>query len=192
MQFYTTSFFTFFKTLIFIWNVLYALYFHEPMERSIYILEHNFCLPNNSLNTIARIMYSRANTLNNAWISMYLLNKHFLPLYLDITWTQTIMFLLILVNTKEVFDYSTPSKAAPDIIKFSKPLTSATFTLHRVFYCVARTWVVIGCQRDLLLLGRLFWMSLRRTRCKLRLPRDALVKGLLNFIIVGLIRNQSA
>ncbi len=59
------------------------------------------------------------------------------------------------------------------IIKFSKPLTSATFTLHRVFYCVARTPVVIGCQQDLLLLGRLLRMSLRRTRCKLRLPRDA-------------------
>ncbi len=42
------------------------------------------------------------------------------------------------------------------IIKFSKPLMSATFTLHRVFYCVALTWVVIGYQRDLLLLGRLF------------------------------------
>ena len=69
------------------------------------------------------------------------------------------------------------------IIKFSKPLTS-TFTLHRVFYYVTCTLVVIGCQRDLPLLGRLLLMSLRRTRCKLRLPRDALVKGLLNFIIV--------
>ncbi len=39
------------------------------------------------------------------------------------------------------------------IPEFSQPLTGATFTLHRVFYCVARTWVVIGCQRDLLLLG---------------------------------------
>ncbi len=42
------------------------------------------------------------------------------------------------------------------IPEFSKPLTSATFSLHRAFYCVARTWVVIGCQRDLLLLEQLF------------------------------------
>ncbi len=41
------------------------------------------------------------------------------------------------------------------LIKFSKPSTTATFTLHRVFCCIACTWVVIGCQRDLLLLGRL-------------------------------------
>ncbi len=62
----------------------------------------------------------------------------------------------------------------------------STFTLHRVFYCVARTWVMIGYKRDLLLLGQFLWMSLCRTRCKLRLPRDALIKGLLNFIIVYL------
>ena len=42
------------------------------------------------------------------------------------------------------------------IINFSKPLTSVTFTLRRIFYCVARTWVVIGCQHDLLLLG---WLT---------------------------------
>ena len=69
------------------------------------------------------------------------------------------------------------------IIKFSKPLTTATFTLHRVFYCVARTLVVIDCQRNLLLLGWHLWMNLRRTRCKLRLSKDALVKGLQNLII---------
>ncbi len=68
-------------------------------------------------------------------------------------------------------------------------LTSVTFTLHPVFYCDARTWVVIGCQRDLLLLGRLLWMNLRRTRCKLRLSRDTLVKGLQNLIIVDKISN---
>ncbi len=70
------------------------------------------------------------------------------------------------------------------IPEFSKPLTSATFALHRIFYCVARTWVVIGRQRDLLLLGRLLLINLRRTRCKLRLSRDALIKGLQNLIIV--------
>ena len=62
------------------------------------------------------------------------------------------------------------------IIKFSKPLTSVTFTLHRGFYCVACVWVLLGCQRHLLLLARLLLM--RRTGCKLRLSRDALVKGL--------------
>ena len=41
------------------------------------------------------------------------------------------------------------------IPEFTKPLTSTTFALHLVFYCVARPWVVIGCQRVLLLLGRL-------------------------------------
>ncbi len=70
------------------------------------------------------------------------------------------------------------------IINFSKQLTSATFILHRVFYCVARTWVLIGCQCYLLLLGWLLWMNLRRTQCKLRLSRDALVKGLQELIIV--------
>ncbi len=70
------------------------------------------------------------------------------------------------------------------IPEFSKPLMGATFTLHRVFYCVARTWVVIGCQCDLLLLGQLLWMNLRRTRFKLRLSRDALVKGL-HYLIVA-------
>ncbi len=50
--------------------------------------------------------------------------------------------------------------------KFSKPLVSTTFTLHRIFYCIASTWVVIGCQRDLLLLERLLWMNLRRRQCK--------------------------
>ncbi len=39
--------------------------------------------------------------------------------------------------------------------RIQKPLTSVTFTLHHIFYCVPRTWVVISCQRDLLLLGRL-------------------------------------
>ena len=73
----------------------------------------------------------------------------------------------------------------PTIPEFSKPFTIATVTLHCVFYCVARTWVVIGCQRDLLLMGRLLWMNLRPTRCKLRLSRDALVKGLQNLIIVS-------
>ncbi len=70
------------------------------------------------------------------------------------------------------------------IPEFKTPLTSVTFTLHRIFYCVAHTWVVIGCQRDLLLLGRILWMNLRSTRCKLRLSREALVKGLQNLIIV--------
>ncbi len=71
------------------------------------------------------------------------------------------------------------------IPEFSKPLTSATFALDRVFYCVARTWVMIGCQRELLLLGRLLWMNLRRTQCKLRLStKDALVKGLQNLATV--------
>ncbi len=71
------------------------------------------------------------------------------------------------------------------IPKFSKPLTSMTFTLRHIFYCVARTWVAIGCQRDLLLLGRLLRLNLCHTRCKLRLSRDALVKGLENLIIVS-------
>ena len=71
----------------------------------------------------------------------------------------------------------------PGIMKFSKPSTSATFTLQRIFYCIAHTCVVIGCQRDQLLLGRLLWMNLCRTQCKLRFPRDVLVKGLLNLII---------
>ena len=42
------------------------------------------------------------------------------------------------------------------IPEFSELLMSTTFTLHRIFYCVARTWVVIGCQHNLLLLERLF------------------------------------
>ncbi len=67
-----------------------------------------------------------------------------------------------------------------DMVELSKPLTSVK---HRVFYCVARTWVVIGCQHDLLLLGRLLWMNLRCTRCKLCFSRDALVKGLQSLII---------
>ncbi len=75
------------------------------------------------------------------------------------------------------------------IIKYSKPLTSATFSLHRVFYCVACSWVVIGCQRDRLLLGRLLWLNLRRTRWKLRPLRDALVKGLL-FIKISKLKEK--
>ncbi len=79
----------------------------------------------------------------------------------------------------------TEKKMLWSIIFQHKPLTSATFTQYRIFYCVARTWVVIGCQRDLLLLGRLLWMNLRRTLCKLRLSRDTLVKGLHGLIISG-------
>ncbi len=73
------------------------------------------------------------------------------------------------------------------IPEFSKPLTSAIFTLHRVFYCVAPTRVVIGCQR----LWRFLWMNLRLSRCKLRLSRDALVKGLQSLIIVTPFALQS-
>ncbi len=49
---------------------------------------------------------------------------------------------------------SSPPYKQSVIPEFSQPSTSATFTLHHIFYCVARTWVVIGCQHDLLLLGR--------------------------------------
>ena len=52
------------------------------------------------------------------------------------------------------------------MIKFSKPLSLTSTTLLYIAYftvSVARTWVVIGCQRDRLL-GRLLWMNLPRTR----------------------------
>ncbi len=85
-------------------------------------------------------------------------------------------------------DITTRTEDYPHPIpEFSKPLRSATCTLHRIFYCVgavARIWVVIGCQRDLLLLGRLLLMNLRHTQCKLCLSRDPLVKGLQNLIII--------
>ncbi len=61
---------------------------------------------------------------------------------------------------------------------FSKHLTSPTLTTHHIFHCVARSGQ-FGCWCDFLLLGQLLlWMKSRRTRCKLRLSWDPLVKGL--------------
>ncbi len=77
-------------------------------------------------------------------------------------------------------------KETQTIPEFSKPLTSATFTLHRIFYCVAHTWLAVNVI-DLLLLGPLLWMNLCRTWCKLWLARDALVKGWQNLIIVHIL-----
>ncbi len=53
-----------------------------------------------------------------------------------------------------------------------KPLTSVTFTLHRVFHCDGCT--VWGGDW----LGQFLWMNMRCTRCMLHFSWDALVKGL--------------
>ena len=64
------------------------------------------------------------------------------------------------------------------IINYCKLLMSATFTLHRIFYCIAHSWPWSAANRDLLLLGRLLWlwMNLRCMQCKLCLSWDALIK----------------
>ncbi len=56
------------------------------------------------------------------------------------------------------------------IFALKKPLYQNSVNLWRARLLLS-IWVVIGCQRDLLLLGRLLWMNLHRTWCKLRLKR---------------------